>query len=180
MAANLPVLAKNVARLSLDADGARLLAERPRIDRTNVDFDALERLPDGTLGREYARFLRDNGITPEPFEVTPDVGDDRAAYIITRLRQTHDLWHVVTGYTPDVSGEVLLQAFTYAQLGIPSAFFLAALGTLRYLLFRRGHFTALRRAYRRGKDARFFATFPWESHWETPVADLRTMLACPV
>jgi ubiquinone biosynthesis protein COQ4 len=179
MAVNMPVLAKRIERLGSDAEGARLFDERPRIDRRSVDFAALERLPDGTLGREYARFLTDNGISPEPFEVLPDVGDERAAYAILRLRQTHDLWHVLTGYTPDVSGEVLLQAFTFAQLGLPSAFLLCALGTLRYLLFRRGHFPRLVRAYRRGKAARFLATFRWEEHWATPVAELRTALACP-
>src|SRR4051812_26910415 len=40
--------------------GRRLLAEQPRIDRAHVDFDALRALPEGTLGREYVRFLEDN------------------------------------------------------------------------------------------------------------------------
>src|SRR5581483_1426369 len=93
--------------------GKRILEERPSIDREHVDFDALRRLPDGTLGREYVRFLDDNHITPDVFQ-KPEIGDDRIAYVMQRVRQTHDLWHVLTGYTPDVPGEILLQAFTYA------------------------------------------------------------------
>ena len=179
LAVNAPVLAKHAATVALDEDGARLMKDRPRIDGKHVDFAALEQLPDGTLGREYARFLKDNGISPEPFEALPDVGDERAAYILQRLRQTHDLWHVLTGYTPDVAGEVLLQAFTFAQLGLPSAFFLALFGTVRFLLFRRGHLKALARAYRRGKATRFLPTVRWEDHWATPVAELREAFHCP-
>lgn len=179
VALNLPRFTERMKAIDLDEEALRLFHERPRLDRTTVDFDALRRLPDGTLGREYARFLDDNGISPDPFEAPPDVGDENAAYVILRVRQTHDLWHVLTGYAPDVAGEVLLQAFTYAQLRVPSAFFLAALGTLRYLLFRRGHFRALARAHRRGKATRFLATFRWEDHWATPLPELRALLSCP-
>jgi ubiquinone biosynthesis protein Coq4 len=33
-----------------------------------------------------------------------------------RTRQTHDLWHVLTGLGTDIPGEIALQAFTYEQL----------------------------------------------------------------
>jgi ubiquinone biosynthesis protein COQ4 len=97
-----------------------------------------------------------------------------------RLRQTHDLWHVLTGYTPDVHGELLLQAFTYAQTGAPSAVVLAIAGSLRWArLAGRGHWSGLREAYLRGRATKFLATFRWEEHWETPVAELRKQLCCP-
>ena len=41
--------------------------------------------------------------------------DPRAAYLAQRMRQTHDIWHVLTGYATDVAGEVQLQAFTLAD-----------------------------------------------------------------
>lgn len=34
--------------------------ERPRIRLSTLDMDRLRGLPDGTLGREYVRFLEDN------------------------------------------------------------------------------------------------------------------------
>ena len=75
-------------------------------------------------------------VTPPAHDPTPDVFDgppagvtnERAAYVIQRLRQTHDLWHVVTGYDTDPASEVALQAFTYAQLRAPGSLVLAALG----------------------------------------------------
>jgi ubiquinone biosynthesis protein COQ4 len=176
---NLPALGRGLARVQLDEAGRRMLEERPRIDRASVDFAALTALPDGTLGREYARFLADNKISPEPFETMPDIGDERAAYVILRLRQTHDLWHVLTGYTPDVRGEVLLQGFTFGQTTAPSALLIATFGYLRWGLWQKWTLRELVHAYRRGKATKFLATFRWEDHWATPVSELREQLACP-
>lgn len=176
---NLPALGRAMDRVAANEEGRRLLAERPRIDRTTVDLDALAALPDGTLGREYARFLTDNGITPEPFEKLPDVGDERAAFVMLRLRQSHDLWHVMTGYAPDVRGELLLQAFTYAQTGAPSALLIAVFGWLRYGRLSPALLRDLVRAHRRGQASGSFPTFRWEDHWATPVAELRDRFAVP-
>jgi ubiquinone biosynthesis protein COQ4 len=173
---NMKALAEGLERLANDPDGLALLEAQPRIDREHVDFDALERLPDGTLGREYIRFMKDNGITPDAFATVPDVGDPRGAYVMLRIRQTHDLWHVLTGYTPDVRGEIVLQAFTYAQLGSPSALLITIFGSVRWAVGWDGQIAELRRAYRRGKQTKFLVTFPWEQHWATPVAELRSML----
>lgn len=178
-AVNAGTVARAVERFSATEEGRWLFAARPRIDRTHVDFDALRSLPDGTLGREYTRFLDDNGISPDAFEELPNIGDERAALIMLRMRQTHDLWHVLTGYAPDVRGELLLQAFTYAQIRAPSALVLVVFGTLRWMKLDREHFAELREAYRRGVAASFLPTFRWEEHWSTPVSELRAMLACP-
>jgi ubiquinone biosynthesis protein Coq4 len=96
-----------------------------------------------------------------------------------RIRQTHDLWHVLTGYRPDVDGEILLQAFTFAQLRAPSALAIALMGAVRYGWRRRGFYQDFARAYRRGKATRPLATFFWEDHWKEPVTKLRGDLACP-
>lgn len=176
---NLPAVARAMDRLEKDAAGKALLDEQPRIDRAHVDLDALRALPDGTLGREYMRFLDDNGITPDAFEELPDVGDSRAGYVMLRLRQTHDLWHVLTGYTPDVRGELLLQAFTYAQTRAPSALLIAMFGTVRWAFKWPEQTKALREAFERGKRTDFLPTFRWEEHWATPLTELRALLECP-
>jgi ubiquinone biosynthesis protein COQ4 len=178
-AVNAGPLARAANSFSANREGSALLREMPRIDREHVDFDALRRMPDGTLGREYTRFLDANNIGPDAFEKLPDVSDPRMAFIMLRMRQTHDLWHVLTGYSPDVRGEILLQAFTFAQIGAPSAFFLSFFGTLRWRkLMRAGHLRDLRDAYRRGKSTKPLAMFRWENEWSTPVADLQERLNC--
>jgi ubiquinone biosynthesis protein COQ4 len=175
VALNAGRMPRMIEKLENDDAGRRLLAEQPAIDSAHVDFDALARLPDGTLGREYVRFLRDNGITPDVFQ-RPPVADPRAAYLMQRIRQTHDLWHVLTGYTPDVRGEIILQAFTYAQLRAPSALMLTLLGLVRHR--SRGLWRAVKAGYRRGRATKPLALFRWETRWATPVEELRRELNC--
>jgi ubiquinone biosynthesis protein COQ4 len=178
-AINAGSISRTAERLDATEDGRRLLHERPRIDRTHVSYAALRALPDGTLGREYARFLDDNEITPDAFEELPNVVDERVAWTMLRLRQTHDLWHVLTGFEPDVRGELLLQAFTYAQLRMPSALVLVILGTLRRMRPSVAFVRELRHAFRRGEATAPLVTFRWEDHWATPVTELRRLLSCP-
>jgi len=171
-------MADLAARLQRDAAGRRLLAERPQIDSKHVDFAALAALPDGTLGREYARLLDDYAITPDSFRPPPGY-DEIPGYVTMRLRQTHDLWHLLTGYPPEPCGEILISAFIYGQVGAPSSLLLALLGPFRYGLGRRGLWREVRAAYRRGKTTRQLAAFFWEEHWAAPLVGIRERLGCP-
>ena len=72
-------------------------------------------LPEGTLGHGYYRFLHDQGLSPAPFEDIPYDGDPLIRYGILRLRQTHDLWHVLTGYAMDTRGEILLHVVNHTS-----------------------------------------------------------------
>lgn len=171
-------MANLAARLEREPAGRRLLAERPRIDSKHVDFAALAALPDGTLGREYARLLADYAITPDSFRPPPGY-DELPSYVTMRLRQTHDIWHVLTGYPPEPCGEILISAFIYGQVRAPSSFLLAVLGPFRYGLGRRGFVREILAAYRRGRDTRQLVTFFWEEHWTEPLAAVRERVGCP-
>jgi len=161
----------------LDPNGQKLYAEHRTIDSRTVDLNQLAALPEGTLGHEYAKFLRSRGFTPEVFDAPPeDIADPRAQYVVQRIRQTHDLWHVVTGCDTDPAGEVALQAFTFAQTRAPSTAILALVGTLRGFRHVRALPGDVMRAYRAGSHAEKLATFPWEDHWATPLGELRAML----
>jgi ubiquinone biosynthesis protein COQ4 len=177
-ALNADCFARVARELGRDAAGSRILAERPSIDSRHVDFAALAALPEATLGREYVRFLAAHDITPDLFQ--PPAGfDETTAYMTLRIRQTHDLWHVLTGYEPDVYGEIILSAFNYAQLRAPSSLAIVVFGALRYGPHRPGFLGDIRRAYRRGRATRPLASFYWEDHWLEPVAALRERLGCP-
>src|SRR2546423_8764800 len=52
-------------RMRRSPTGSKLLRERPDLLTRLTDRAALEKLPLGTLGREYLRFLDSEGITPE-------------------------------------------------------------------------------------------------------------------
>jgi ubiquinone biosynthesis protein COQ4 len=163
-----------------DPRGMKLFTEQRAIDSHTIDLDALYALPSGTLGHAYASFMKRHGLTPDVFDGAPeDIHDPRRAYVIQRMRQTHDLWHVVTNAETDPAGEVALQAFTWAQVGAPSAGILAALGMLKTLRHDRRILKDVAELIRLGRAADRLVVFPWEDHWATPLAEVRRLLKLP-
>lgn len=178
--ANAGSMPRRIERFFESEVGRRLYAEHRTIDSASIDLDALAALPEGTLGHAYARFLRSRGLTPAVFDAPPaEVTDPRMQYVVQRLRQTHDLWHVVTGHDTDPASEVALQAFTFAQVRAPSSAILATVGTLRALRQKPGVARDVLAALRLGRRAEPLPVFPWEDHWATPLVEVRRMLGIP-
>ncbi len=155
--------------------GLELMTRDATIDTHSVDYDALRALPAGTLGEAYARFMGDNGLTPDLFQAPPLLPRG-IAFVMKRMRQTHDLWHVLTGYETDIPGEIQLLAFTYGQTGAPSMRYLASFGALRYSLVHPGILKKAWRAYRRGCQAEFMPNRIWEDMWQRPLAEVQSEL----
>jgi ubiquinone biosynthesis protein COQ4 len=164
-----------LARFAMEPEGLALLQQQPRIDTSQVDFDALRALPADTLGGAYARFLDDNGLDSDVFQSPPGL-PPLPTYLVQRMRQSHDLWHVLTGYQTDVAGEIQILAFTYAQTRMPGVGLLAAVGCLRFGWRYPGIFRKAWRAYRRGSQTTFLAAQPWERMWQRPLAELQAEL----
>jgi len=178
--ANAGSMSRRLHHFFADPRGQKLYDEHRSIDSHTIDLDVLAALPEGTLGHAYAHFLRSRGFTPEVFDAPPaEVTDPRAQYVVQRIRQTHDLWHVVTGCDTDPAGEIALQAFTYAQTRAPSTLILALTGTLRGVRERRVLPREVAAMFRTGRHAEKLATFPWEDHWATPLVEVRAMLGLP-
>lgn len=170
-----------IERFFADPAARKLYDEHRAIDSRTVDLDALAALPEGTLGRAYATFLRSRGLTPDVFDGSPPgISDPRLSYVVQRMRQTHDLWHVVTGCNTDPAGEIALQAFTFAQVRAPGNAILAVTGALRGVRQKPGIVRDMIALYRRGKRANRLVSFAWEDHWATPLAEVRAMLGLPV
>lgn len=170
-----------IERFFADPAGRALYEQHRTIDSRTVDLDALAALPEGTLGRAYATFLRSHGLSPQVFDGSPPgIQDPRWSYVVQRVRQTHDLWHVVTGCETDPAGEVALQAFTFAQSRTPGSAFLAVFGALRGLRQKPGIVRDVIALYRTGARARPLPSFAWEDHWATPLSEVRAMLGLPV
>jgi ubiquinone biosynthesis protein COQ4 len=161
-----------LARFTNDDEGARLLRERCAIDSAHVDYTWLRTLPEHTLGGAYVHFLDANGLNPDLFQAPlglPEV----PAYIGQRMRQVHDLWHVLTGYSTDVGSELALQAFTWAQTGVTSSAMVAIVGALRFSLRNPRILPHAVDGYRRGKKAKFLAPVRWEIRFERPLDEVR-------
>lgn len=155
-------------------EGEALFRGNVSLDATTVDFEALARLPEDTLGAAYARFMQSRGLTPDIFNARGELS--REVYVIKRLRQTHDLWHVLTGIDTDVPGELELQAFTFTQLWLPSAFILVTFGALRWLHKWPSLPFRVLRGMVKGLRAKLLSPLQWEARWSTPLAELRRQL----
>ncbi|WNG34385.1 hypothetical protein F0U61_12640 [Archangium violaceum] len=179
---DLNVYASLVQRLQQSEGGRRMLSERPSLQGEDLDLTALERLPEGTLGHEFARYFRDNKISP--FKTTLELKND-IDFIGKRYRETHDVLHLLTGYGTDVMGEMELQAYALGNLGIQTAKLILAFGTFGQLKERQPGFALptylqrLKAAYQRGRASKLFLDVWYEHHWETPVATLRAQLCAP-
>jgi ubiquinone biosynthesis protein COQ4 len=86
------------------------------------DRERLLALPPETLGHRYAEFMGRERISAQGLAEAslaaggpdPALSPERRLFG-ARLRDMHDLWHVVTGYGRDLVGEAALLAFTYAD-----------------------------------------------------------------
>lgn len=152
--------------------GLELLHTQPAIDSTTIDLHEMAKLPEGTLGHAYAHHLLDRGLDGDIFQAPPGL-PPAVAFLGKRGRQSHDIWHVLTGYGTDVPGEVALQAFTYGQVGAPGPGLTALAGTLRWGLQHPGMARLAWDGYQRGKAAKFLLAVHWEDLWEVPLETVR-------
>ena len=117
--------------------------------------------PIGSVGRAYLDFVQGRKISAEGLaQESRKTGDeiDAAhpyAWYARRMRDVHDLWHVLSGYETDALGEVCVVAFSYAQTKSAGFALIAAAGSneLQRLLPRHPVRRAAWQAYMNGRRA---------------------------
>ncbi len=147
-----------------------------------IDLTELQKLPDGTLGRCYADQLISQGITPDAL-IDPSPISNDAEYITHRLRETHDIIHVLTGFGIDGDSELGLQGFNLAQTRSPLAVMLIFGGMLAALQDDEPLAPILRamaRGFQLGLDADLVIAHKLEEGWDRPLQDWRRELRLAV
>ncbi len=168
-----------------DDDEARALLDvRPELCAKQVDFDALRRLPRGSLGFRYVDHLDRHGLSADSQAArTRFVSDPEIAYLMRRFRQTHDVWHALVGLGTRGHEEVLLHAFSWGQLGLPVSALVVVFGSIKHMVLE-GRWDALRGglldAYRVGRDAAPLLPVYWERAWADPIEGVRRRLGVRV
>ncbi|MGB3624916.1 MAG: Coq4 family protein [Henriciella sp.] len=99
------------------------------------DHEPLHAMDEGSVGRTYAEFMEREGLTAaglvaESEKSTSSLRDheDDLLWYGNRLRDTHDMFHILTGYGRDALGEASLLGFTHSQHGGLGVSFIAFMG----------------------------------------------------
>jgi ubiquinone biosynthesis protein Coq4 len=165
---------------------ARAMREHPGFDefrtRPAMPRLTLERLaasaPD-SLGQALHRLIVDNGYDIEVLDPETVAGyhpelDGPNRYIL----QTHEVWHLVAGYSTSPGHEVAISGFQLAQFGHPySRDFLAAIVALTTFTAPAAACFVIQLAlegWRHGRQTRPLTLVDWDERFDDPVDTIRT------
>jgi len=104
--------------------GQAMFARRRDLPEILDDHDILKKLPENTVGRAYVAFMEREGLSAaglveesEKWWDHQEKYDDDIDFLGCRFRDTHDLYHVLTGYGRDKLGEICVLGFSHAHNG---------------------------------------------------------------
>lgn len=113
---------KGYQRLLNSVEGGRIAYEREEFAERLSDPEWVASFGPGTVGAAYRDFVAPRGLTAEGLadesRKVEDIDIDALhplTWYARRLRDVHDIWHVLTGYGTDALGEACLVAFSYKQ-----------------------------------------------------------------
>lgn len=166
----------SVRHLKQDAACAELI--RDRYIPPNHDLETLLTYPQDSLGYIYAASIKQSGFDPNLHAGMSAKSDGE--YVELRLSQTHDLWHVITGFNTSPAGELGLQAFHLPQFPYPLAAMLLANSLISATLFAPQELPQLLaeigRGFQMGKAAKSLFAQKWEEGWEKPLTQWQAEL----
>ncbi len=171
-------------RLLRTARGGRIAYERRELAEVLSDRARLAELPADSLAAAYLSFTARGEISPDGLA---DVSRQAANTVIDmahpvvwfgrRIRDTHDLWHVVTGYDLTALGEAALVAFSYAQTRALGWALIAVSAALRGAgQAGQPYARAIVEGYRRGRSAAWLPGEDWEALLAEPLVTVRARL----
>ncbi|NEP20300.1 MAG: hypothetical protein F6J97_26045 [Leptolyngbya sp. SIO4C1] len=141
-----------------------------------INLEALSRLPEGTLGHEYAQHMHKNGI--QPLEISPDLHAEASQDpFALRYTVTHDIFHVLLGFDTSYAGEIGVLGFMIGQnySRMLNAFRPFVKHVYPVLFFRQRQ--QMRENFRRGeelgKQAKMLLAYDFENSWAKPVDEIR-------
>ncbi|MEM1197437.1 MAG: Coq4 family protein [Pseudomonadota bacterium] len=154
---------KQAADFVRSPEGQRFLREETDIPAMLDDHARWADLPENSVAQRYMAFMKREGLSAqglveESHKWAPpqDRPQDLIEWYFNRLRDTHDLFHVLTGYGRDALGEACLLAFSYSQNYNRGVLFIAYAGARQIKKVSRTKaplYSAVREGQRLGKLA---------------------------
>ncbi|NEQ27569.1 MAG: ubiquinone biosynthesis protein, partial [Microcoleus sp. SIO2G3] len=131
-----------------------------------------------SLGHIYATRMKAQGFNPDLYSHMKI--DSDASYVEARLSQTHDIWHIVTGFDVSAIGEIGLQAFHLPQFPYPLATMLIANALVSSTLLAPDELPKLIQAIAQGLEmgraAKSLFAQKWEEAWDKPLSEWQVEL----
>jgi ubiquinone biosynthesis protein COQ4 len=161
-------------RFQASRNGQRILAERRSLLPLLNDHAHLSGLPEGSFGRAYLAFMQAENLAADGLVVASEADETALSpevrFFRERLRDAHDLTHILTGYGRDPLGELCLLAFMNRHSRNPGQLLIIAMSWSRVPKFARG---AVWEAYRHGGKARWLLDQDFEGLLARPLDDVR-------
>jgi ubiquinone biosynthesis protein COQ4 len=179
---------ERVRELALSERGEHLRQSEPSLPEILDDHAALRRTPKGSLAHAYCDFMEAEGLSAAGLVAEFDrVGrpkyPDLVEWFINRSRDTHDLFHVLTGYGRDALGEQCVLLFTHGQSPSQGHLLIGYAGAANIKKMVKGSeapvFGAVREAHRTGKGAPQLMAQPIRQLLERPLDEVRAALRIP-
>ena len=177
-------LARALTKLRSTDAGRELLLRRPNIVRLLNDRVRLKSLPKGSVGRAYYDFVHRQNLSANELirssRAAPQyIGlSDEESWLASRLRDIHDLQHVMTGYGRDPVGELSLLSFMTTQTPNRGINFIIWVGKMKYR--REVQEFDIRELIEEGaqiaRDAQWMPGISWEKSLSEQLADVRSEL----
>ena len=173
-------------RLISTVEGGRLAYQRTELAPLLDDRAFTGKFPIGTIGHAYRAFMDSENLSADGLaQVSREARGSSVidiqhpmAWFGRRIRDTHDIWHILTGYHRDGLGELCLVAFSYAQTKSLGWAFIAVGGALRALREPGGKHAvkAIWQAYQTGKHAAWLPGEDFEAMLGEPLESARARL----
>ncbi len=144
----------------------------------------LARFPEGSVGATYRAFREARGFTAEGLadearKATPLIDAEHpTVWYSRRLRDVHDIWHVLTGFETDALGEACVVAFSYGQTG-SLGFAFIGWGAAREIQRENRSVPARRavwQAWQMGRRAKWLPGLDYEALFACPLDEARQRL----
>ncbi|MGA0599359.1 Coq4 family protein [Caulobacter sp. KR2-114] len=124
-------------RFCASALGQSLMTSEPYLPDILDDHETLLAMPEGSVAHAYVAFMRREGLSAAGLvEASAFPGierhPDQLQWFTDRLRDLHDLAHILTGYGRDALGEQCVLGFTSAQYHDLTEWFIAWIGALEF------------------------------------------------
>jgi ubiquinone biosynthesis protein COQ4 len=168
-------------RFAASPTGQAILREKRDLLPVLENRAALAALPADSVGRAYFDFMEQenlsaNGLVMASQSWEQDIVPPDVDLFRNRMRDAHDLTHILTGYGRDPLGELCLLAFMNRHSRNPGQLLIVAMSWTRLPKAARA---AVLQAWRNGVKARWFQDLDYEALLARPLDDIRRELNIP-